>query len=64
MKLPKGLTVDRIIRAAKRDEYAGFCIECGHKQYECEGDAREYECEVCGENKVYGAEELVLMTVF
>ena len=33
-------------------ENLGFCIDCG---------AEHYECEECGEHKVYGAPELVLM---
>jgi hypothetical protein len=39
----------------------GFCIKCGAERECCEPDARGYDCEVCGENDVYGAEELVLM---
>lgn len=37
----------------------GFCVACGNEQEGCEPDARKYECEACGENKVYGAEELM-----
>lgn len=40
----------------------GFCTAC--EQWtggDCEPDAREYECEGCGERKVYGAEEILLM---
>jgi hypothetical protein len=39
----------------------GFCLACGETQDGVEPDARKYECESCGESKVYGAEELVLM---
>lgn len=39
----------------------GVCLACGHEQDGCEPDAREYECESCGENKVYGAEECLFM---
>ena len=39
----------------------GFCTECGAERDCCEPDAREYPCEECGENKVFGAEELVVM---
>lgn len=38
----------------------GFCIACGNEHEGCEPDAREYECEECGELKVYGADELLL----
>jgi len=39
----------------------GFCIECGAMRGGCEPDARKYECWECGEHKVYGAEELLMM---
>ena len=39
----------------------GFCVSCGAERECCEPDAREYECEECGQNSVYGAEELVVM---
>lgn len=37
----------------------GFCIARGAQVDGVEPDAREYECEVCGESGVYGAEELL-----
>jgi hypothetical protein len=43
------------------EDYTGFCVGCGAARGSCEPDAREYPCDECGENKVYGAEELVLM---
>jgi len=43
------------------EDYTGFCIECGAERDSCEPDAREYECEECGQNSVYGAEELLVM---
>ena len=43
------------------ESYTGFCIECGAERDCCEPDAREYQCEDCGKNKVYGAEELLIM---
>lgn len=39
----------------------GYCLACGESQFECEPDAREYVCESCGEAKVYGAAELLIM---
>ena len=53
--------IDRIIQAIKDDDNIGFCIACGEEVYGVEPDARCYECESCGELKVYGAEELLLM---
>lgn len=41
-------------------DQGGFCIACGEEAYSIEPDARKYECEYCGKNKVYGAEELVI----
>ena len=38
----------------------GVCIECGYIQDSCEPDAREYKCEDCGLNKVYGLEQAIL----
>ena len=43
------------------DDYYGFCTACGNYQEGCEPDAQGYECEECGEPKVYGLEELALM---
>jgi len=43
------------------EDYGGFCIACGAEASRVEPDARGYECESCGEHKVYGAEELLLM---
>lgn len=39
----------------------GFCVSCGTRHEGCEPDARGYECENCGEFKVFGAEEILLM---
>ena len=46
------------------DDYGiGFCIACGSEHHECEPDAREYHCNDCNKNKVYGAEELLIMGI-
>lgn len=55
------LTIDRVIEAVEQDDNMGFCLACGVEAYGIEPDAREYECEACGAEKVYGAEELLLM---
>lgn len=41
----------------------GVCISCGYcDEYAgCEPDAREYECPNCGESKLYGLEEAMMM---
>ena len=55
------LTLDIIMAAVESGEYVGFCIACLAQVDGVEPDARRYECEVCGELKVFGAEELLLM---
>jgi len=39
----------------------GYCTACGAERDCCEPDARNYECEDCGERKVFGSEELLVM---
>ena len=55
------ITLDSIL-AAVADDYIGICVRCGQEQEGVEPDARKYECESCGANSVYGAEELLLAT--
>lgn len=43
------------------ENQSGFCIECGAERDGCEPDARNYPCDECGKNKVFGAEELAMM---
>jgi hypothetical protein len=43
-------------------EEGGACLACGEiTGGPIEPDAREYECDSCGERAVYGSEELLLM---
>lgn len=58
------ITTDQIIEAVKADDNLGFCLACGAEVRGVEPDARKYECESCGECKVYGAEELLMMVGF
>jgi hypothetical protein len=64
MKMHESITEERIVDAVEREMFGldnpGFCVACGEEQEGCEPDAREYECECCGERKVYGAAELLL----
>lgn len=53
------ISMDRILAAVEEDDNMGFCLACGEEAYGVEPDAREYECESCGERRVYGAEELL-----
>ena len=58
----KRISVKRILRACESGEYLGFCLACGAEKDGVEPDARQYECENCGAMKVYGAEELLIMS--
>ena len=57
-------TQDQIMAAVEAQmfgtENPGFCRACGAEADGCEPDARNYECEACGEAEVFGAEELLL----
>lgn len=55
------LDMTEVMEAAMRDDGTGFCLACGFEQSCCEPDAENYECEDCGENKVYGAEQAILV---
>ena len=57
----KKISLDRIMEAIESDNHMGFCLACGAEAYGVEPDARNYTCESCGADKVYGAEELLLM---
>ena len=63
MVLPDGLTEEMVLAAVEQSTFGldndGFCMSCGAQQGGCEPDAREYECESCGANAVYGAEEIM-----
>ena len=68
MKMHKSITEDRIVAAVEDSMFgmgsAGFCLSCGSERDGCEPDARNYECESCGERKVFGAEEILIRTNF
>ena len=57
--------IDEVIDAIERRDSCldnpGFCLSCGEEADSCEPDARNYKCESCGENKVFGAEEVLVM---
>jgi hypothetical protein len=61
------ITENRKVEAVERHNTSldnpGFCILCGCDAEGVEPDARRYECEVCGEPGVYGAEELLIRIV-
>lgn len=55
------IDIEDVLLAVEDDDNSGFCTACGEQAFNVEPDAREYECESCGENAVYGAEELLIM---
>jgi len=63
MAMVGAVSMNRIMGAIEADENLGFCIACGADAFDCEPDARKYECEECGLLEVYGAEELLIMGV-
>lgn len=54
-------SIEEVIEAVQDDDNSGFCLSCGEQAWGVEPDARGYECESCGEHKVYGAEECLMM---
>ena len=67
MRVHPSVTLDRVAEAVERHhttlDNPGFCVRCGAEAEGVEPDARNYECEACGENGVFGADELLIMTV-
>ena len=63
MQMHKSLTEARVVNAVERRlrslDNPGFCIACGEEAFACEPDARQYTCDHCGKDTVYGAEELL-----
>lgn len=43
------------------DTLEGVCHACGETQFGVEPDAENYECESCGEHRVCGAMQTLLM---
>lgn len=57
---PKGISLEDY-EIASRD-YLGWCTECNDfTRDRTEGDAEDYDCPVCGQNTVIGA-DIVLMS--
>jgi hypothetical protein len=50
-----------VMEAVQEDDGSGFCLACGNQTWGVEPDARGYRCDSCGQPKVYGAEEVLLM---
>lgn len=48
---------DAVHRQMRGLDNPGFCLICGNEQ---EGCARDYNCEACGADQVFGAAELLI----
>ena len=63
MKRHKSITLARVHRLAKQSmfglESPGLCTSCGAEADQVEPDAEGYVCDACGEEAVYGAEQLL-----
>jgi hypothetical protein len=59
------LTDEVILAAVERRNTSldnpGFCLICGAEAEGVEPDARNYQCESCGADQVFGAEELMMV---
>jgi hypothetical protein len=59
----KGLMDEVIMDAVRRQHFTldnpGFCLICGAEASGVEPDAENYECEACGSDQVFGAEQLL-----
>lgn len=42
------------------EQYLGICKNCGSEREQCEPDADGYECLDCGENAVYGSDNVLI----
>ena len=67
-KVHSSVTEDRVIELVKSEmfglENPGLCLSCGEERDGCEPDARNYECWECGEEKVFGAAEVLIMGAY
>lgn len=60
--LTKARLLDALERANLGTDNPGFCLACGYEQDGCEPDMRKGRCDECGARKVFGAEEILMMT--
>tara|TARA_B100001250_G_scaffold406972_1_gene426949 strand:- start:210 stop:383 length:174 start_codon:yes stop_codon:yes gene_type:complete len=52
-----------IIELVESGNNEGLCTACGEIADCVEPDARNYTCDACGENKVFGADELLITLI-
>lgn len=57
------ITAERVVEAVERRmttlDNPGFCLVCGDEATSVEPDARNYTCEACGAEQVFGSDELL-----
>ena len=67
MRVTKSVTLERVTEIVQTNhrhaEDGGVCVACGAEPDCVESDAENYECESCGENAVFGAEQLLIYYV-
>lgn len=67
-KVHPSITESRVLDAVERHittlDNPGFCIYCGEEQEGCEPDAREYHCDNCEADGVYGADEMLIAGMY
>lgn len=54
-----GVTIEEYEELLENSQ--GVCLACGAWRDCTEPDARDYDCEECGETQVYGPDELLVM---
>lgn len=63
--LHESITLDRIMPLAEQQMFGtddtGVCLACGEERDGCEPDAENYECYACGQFRVMGVSELMIM---
>ena len=57
------ITMDRVMDSVQEGADEGFCLACGVTNYGIEPDADGLQCDACGELKVMGAEQCLIMGV-
>jgi hypothetical protein len=54
------ITLSRVVRLVKLDNYRGICLACGKATRGVEPDAANYTCSSCGKPAVMGAENILI----
>jgi len=64
LRVHPSITADRIyalcMRRLRDLDDTGVCLACGEEQFGCKPDARQYKCENCGRNTIFGPEEVLI----